>query len=210
MRPPSVCPPLPPGTTNVHEVSGLCSRGAGPPTPNNLPPFPVTHDPFAILGLEPTFDLPAHVVERAYLVRAGATHPDAAGPGPDAADGAALLNRAKDTLLHSESRAGAMLSRLGGPSKEQDKSLPPGFLMEFMETRAEVDAALTGHDEAARWRWRAWALRRRADYERVVGQAFLSVGTPPAPSLLAVIRRELNAWRYIERLIEQIDPPGAP
>jgi len=36
------------------------------------------------------------------------------------------------------------------------------------------------------------------------------VGDPPDPALLGEIRTQLNAWRYIERLIEQLDPQYDP
>ena len=39
---------------------------------------------------------------------------------------------------------------------------------------------------------------------------FQSLSSPPAAESLAEIRIRLNAWRYIERLIEQLDPGYDP
>lgn len=174
-------------------------------------------NPFQILGLEPTFHLNGGVLQRAYLKRIAALHPDHAGgtevPG-DAVDGeeadSAMLNRARRELEDPERRAGALLSALGGPAKEADKSLPDGFLMEIMETREAVEAASTAQERA---RWRSWAAERRGAYTATVAKMFdeaMQASGVQRATTLAAIRRELNAWRYIERLIEQLDPDYDP
>lgn len=160
-------------------------------------------DPFEVLGLSPRFDLDVREIERAYLRKAAVLHPDAAGDAH--AEGAADLNRARAALSNSERRAEVLLRRLGGPDKEHDKSLPTGFLMEILETREQVEETLAAGDEAGRARWRAWGLERRAEYEHRAGELFRA--SPPA---LAEIRKTLNAWRYIERLLEQLDPDYDP
>ncbi len=145
------------------------------------------------------FELPAAEVERAYLIRAAALHPDlAGGTGNDSA----ALNDAKETLLNSELRANALLEVLGGPGKGQDRSLPEGFLVEVMEVREAAGAA--GASESGRWR--AWAVEKRRGYERDVGAMFAAVAGDRG--LLREVRRTLNAWRYIERMIEQLDSGG--
>jgi DnaJ-domain-containing protein 1 len=169
----------------------------------------VANDPFAALGVAARFDLDRLAVERAYLNRAAKLHPDVVGDEGDAPVQLASLNRAKATLLDDERRANALVAVLGGPAKEQDKSLPDGFLFEMMETRQQIEAAVASGDAAERSRWQRWAQLRRSEYrERVAG---LFARAADAGTLRAV-RVELNAWRYIERLIEQLDPrydPGA-
>ncbi|CAG0955213.1 hypothetical protein PHYC_00425 [Phycisphaerales bacterium] len=163
----------------------------------------MTGDPFAVLGLSPGFDLDRQAIERAYLRKAAALHPDAAGEA--SSEQAADLNRARAALADSERRAEALLRRLGGPEKERDKSLPTGFLMEIMEVREQVEAALAEADEPGRAHWRAWALDQRSEYERRISELFRA-GPPP----LTEIRKTLNAWRYVERLLEQLDPEYDP
>lgn len=172
---------------------------------------PAPADPFETLGLPARFDLDAAAVDRAYLARAAACHPDLAGGDPDkaaeAARRSALLNGAKAALLNPETRARALLDRLGGaPGSERD--LPDGSLMEIMETRMAVEEAAAGGDQAELARWRNWAAEQRRDYIDRVGNMFAVLGDSPSPEALSAIRRKLNAWRYIERMAEQIGGDG--
>lgn len=167
-------------------------------------------DPFAVLDLPRTFDLDRTRIERAYLERASALHPDVPGMPPadddDPGSAAAELNRARQDLSDPETRANVLLALLGGPSKEQDRSLPDGFLMEMMEVREQMEAAQTARDTAALEKWGAWAEDQRRGHVAAVGDLFRqaeSQGPAPAPSLLKAIRTRLNAWRYIERMLEQ-------
>lgn len=162
------------------------------------------NDPFETLGLPPRFDLDPAVIERAYLSRVAPLHPDIARGDPDAARRAAVVNDARRTLDDPERRANALLARLGGPTKEAEKSLPPGFLAEMMEVRESIDDALASGDPAARSTWVAWAADRRAHHSRAAAALFAALGPQPDASTLRTIRTELNAWRYTERLIEQL------
>lgn len=171
-------------------------------------------DPFHTLRLPPRFDLEPAAVERAYLARAAAIHPDLASTDPerqaDAARRSATLNQARATLLDPERRAIALLDRLGGPSASQDRSLPDGFLMEMMEVRERIDEEIADEGGAARSRWEAWAGERRSEHEAAVGVMFATLHEPADPGVLAKIREQLNAWRYIERLGDQLDPGHEP
>ena len=166
------------------------------------------HDPFTALGLEPRFDLTDAEIEAAYLTRVASVHPDTAPAGTTPADPAAL-NDARAALLDAERRANALLAHLGGPGPSEDKSLPDGFLMEMMEVRGEIEDAIDSGGDAERARWEAWADERRAEFVHDVSARFAAAdGSLPEP--LAAIRTRLNAWRYIERLIEQLDPDYDP
>jgi molecular chaperone HscB len=164
-------------------------------------------DAFDLLGLEPRFDLDPARLERAYLTRAARLHPDLASGNPDAPVKAAALNHAKAALSDPESRANLLLARLGGPSKDQDKSLPDGFLMDMLETRERAEGDLSSADPARLAPWKQWTQDQRSHYAQRVGELFraLPAGGSHADTLRA-IRLELNAWRYIERLAEQLDP----
>lgn len=164
-------------------------------------------DPFDTLGLAPCFDLSDEQIERAYLARIAAAHPDRETGGQDRA---ASLNDARRVLLDPERRAAALLARMGGPGAAEDKSLPDGFLMEIMETRAEIEQAMAADpSDETRAQWEAWAGRRRAEYARQVSALFERAAGGER-GVLAEIRTLLNAWRYIERLIEQLDPDYDP
>ncbi len=160
-------------------------------------------DPFAALGLPRRFDLAEADIARAHLRTIALAHPDVAGA--DSEKLAAELNAARDQLMDPESRAEALITILGGPAKGDDKALPPAFLMEMMETRESIETDLAADALVARAKWGSWATARRREHAVRVAEFFAM--TPPD---LAGVRKELNAWRYIERLIEQLDPAYDP
>jgi hypothetical protein len=182
---------------------------------------PSPHDAFAVLGLPRRFGLCPGDVQRAYLNKVMQAHPDAVGAEmlddlDDASSLAANLNRAKATLESDEARANLLLALLGGPGKEADKSLPDGFLMEIMEIREQVDDALAskGPSQATeRAKWKQWALAQRTEYAKTASEMFqrLESAVDPVASVVARdLRRHLNAWRYIERMLEQLDESYDP
>ncbi|MGE3109420.1 MAG: DnaJ domain-containing protein [Phycisphaerales bacterium] len=174
-------------------------------------------DAFDILGVPARFDLSPAAIRSAYLALSARLHPDAVEPSaasdPDAQARAAELNAAKQSLDDPESRADLLLRRLGGPAKEQDKSLPATFLAEMLHTRELIEEALQSRDDSRIDPWRDWAADRRRRHIATVGELFAALDHPAgrlAPDLRAAhlrsIRAELNMWRYIERLIEQLEP----
>ncbi|MGD9690986.1 MAG: iron-sulfur cluster co-chaperone HscB C-terminal domain-containing protein [Phycisphaerales bacterium] len=174
-------------------------------------------DPFETLGLPARFDLDQAAIEQAYLSRTTAAFGPGGGAGgtrsaggvgvgePDPAI-AARLNQARATLRDPEQRANALLARLGGPAKETDRSLPAGFLQEMMDVRERLEAQR--HDPQAIDRWEVWGERRRREHIAGVRELFARLepggGGPADPAVLALIRQRLNAWRYIERMLEQV------
>lgn len=166
----------------------------------------MTADPFDTLGLPPSFDLQAAEIGRAYLARVARMHPDIAA-ADDVATRSADLNQARAVLLDPELRAVALLARLGGPTAEQDRSLAQTFLAEMMEVREECEAAISSGDPEAVARWRGWAAARRAEFIAEVSKQFRAIGAAPGDPGLRELRRTLNAWRYIERMIQQLDEP---
>lgn len=179
-------------------------------------------DPFQVLGITPRFNVDPAEIRRAYLVAIAREHPDREiggndwdsddEPGPAAAE----LNEAKRTLEDDHARAVVLLAQLerstksSGGSPDGDRSISPTFLAEIMEVREALEAAT---DEAEAVRWRGWAQARRAEYARQVGEAFSRLIPAQNPmndaertALLARIRRILNEWRYIERLLDPERP----
>jgi len=175
-----------------------------------------TSNPFAVLGLPRRFDLDAAGIEQAFLMRLGGVHPDLAGE--DASMDAAALTEARAVLADPERRAVALLTLLGGASASEDRSLPDGFLMEMMELREQIEAELGAGGEAARARWASFGAERRREHIARVAALLDGLGegdgggskVPAAGDRLSQVRRELNAWRYTERLIEQLDPGYEP
>jgi DnaJ-domain-containing protein 1 len=180
---------------------------------------PTVANPFSTLGLPLRFPVDQSALERAWLRKAAAAHPDRAGGGEGSAHAAshdaAVLNAAKRVLADDERAANALLRVLGGPDASADKTLPDGVLAEMLEKRDELHEARS--DESKRAELDAWATDRRAEHLRRLEAMFDDVlpsesagegEVEPAaePERLSAIRTELNALRYIERFIEQLDP----
>jgi DnaJ-domain-containing protein 1 len=174
-------------------------------------------DSFDILALPPRFDLKPGEIQRAYLALAAQAHPDSNDAGTDLSDGledeadgvSAALNAAKDLLLDDEARANLLLARLGGLAAHQDRTLPPTLLMEMMEKRSEFEEAKSRGDSGAMGSLRAWADEQRNARVAAVGGLFadvLAAGQRGAGAAdkLKQLRVELNAWRYVERMLEQV------
>lgn len=179
--------------------------------------MPAHNDPFAALGLPRTLDLSSDQIQRAYLVRMAAAHPDAGSDAVPDADPptehdasleAARLNDARRTLAHPERRAIALYTLLSldagrSPDSKIDAALPAGFLMEIMSIREQIESAVAAQSLPQIESWREWAIGQRSAYLNAVGELL-------AGRDFANARQQLNAWRYIERLIEQLDPAYDP
>ncbi len=170
-----------------------------PETPENLEPG---HDsPFALLGLPPVFTIDEAALERAWLKKSARLHPDRTGDDPDAARALARINAARAVIRDPESRARALLDALGGAPEDSTNALPDGFLMDIFEIRSDLEAARTNGDAQTIEEHESWARARRDEHIAQVAQLFETRGDPPQADVLRSIRLELNAWRYIERLL---------
>jgi hypothetical protein len=85
--------------------------------------------------------------------------------------------------------------------------------VDVLELRSDMDDALASGDPARRSRVERVASERRAAHVEAVRALFATAtaGAPPAgrcdPAILAALRRELNAWRYVERMREALAGP---
>lgn len=162
-------------------------------------------DPFDLLGVPAEFEVDPARIERAWLRLAGQLHPDRVSNDEEAQALLAQINEARQSLLNPELRANVLLHRLGGPTKEQDRSLPEGFLAEMMEVRENAEDARQSGD-TARWEgFQKWAGDRRMEHLTKVRQMFGAIRDGSDERVLKSIRTELNAWRYIERMLEQLE-----
>ena len=186
----------------------------------------MTPDAFDVLGMKPAYSMDPAEIERAYLTRVASCHPDLARSDParasEAATRAAALNQARNTLLNDEKRGWALLGRLWTDTQSNDNQgdrdeLPDGFLLEMMETRLLIEEALASCDATRIEQWREWAQTQRAGYKSTIAACFARIEALSPDSehpetiqtrsettdIFHKIRSQLNAWRYIERLIEQ-------
>lgn len=169
-------------------------------------------DPFATLQLPRRFEVDPAELHRRYIQASAATHPDRYTDPVEqaqAAERAAEVNQAYAVLSDPERRADALLTLLGGPAKDEDKSLPPDLLMDMMEVRERLEDAVASNDQKELANLQAWANDQRESHLKKITALFHEVGdnteTIPADTAKAV-RLELNTLRYIQRMLDQM--PG--
>ena len=160
-------------------------------------------DHFDRLGLPRRFALDAAAVEREYLARSRALHPDYHRLGSSAEQAASTelsagLNEAYTTLKDPFRRAEYLLKLQGGPSAGELKDVPPEFLEEMLDLRMEI-AGLTADSPAAAAMEKQLAQRRDALLSRV---GDLLDGT--SPDRLTEARRLLNATKYVQNLVRDL------
>lgn len=170
------------------------------------------NDLFAVLGVPHRFDLDPADLHRRFLAASAANHPDRY-TDPDqqqeAARRAAQINEAYRRLADPETRAKALLALLGEGDEWDEKSLPPELLMEVLEIREEMEQAIAQQDHETLTRLRGWAQQQRAGYLKRIAEFFDSVNSSSGPQrsqTLQKIQLQVNALRYIQRMLEQM--PG--
>lgn len=160
---------------------------------------------FEILGVPARFDLDEGQLLQRFIALSSQTHPDRFTDPveqAEAAERAAAINEAYRVLKDPESRAEALLTVMGGADRSSDKSLPPDLLMDMMEVRERMESAIESSDRAALEELRTRATQTQREYLERIGSLFASAASDPGA--LKQIRLELNALRYIERMLEQM------
>jgi molecular chaperone HscB len=160
-------------------------------------------DHFARLGLPRRFSLDTAALEREYLARSRALHPDYHQLKSKAEQAAsveltAALNEAYSTLKDPFRRAEYLLKLDGGPTASEMKEMPAAFLEEMLELRMEIAELTPDSPEAIAMEKRL--VDRRDEMLNRVGE--LLEGTPPTG--LIESRRLLNATKYINNLIRDL------
>jgi DnaJ-domain-containing protein 1 len=174
---------------------------------NDLPPPPPdasdsSSNAFAVLGIEPTFDLDARRLRSVWMRRAAAVHPDSAG----AAHESAAVNESYRCLLDPRSRAIALLALLGAPTVDQ-RAVPEGFLIEMMELRELADGVRQDPVGAESLRRRARDASAEA-LERIRGVFARVADAGWTEECAREVWMQLNVLRAFERMLEQLDREG--
>ena len=168
-------------------------------------------NPFDALELEPRFGLDPADVRRRAIRAAARLHPDRASDPVTAAEQAtelAVINEAAGVLLDEIARAEVIIRLHGGPLPAEDQSLPEGFLESMLATRMELEEAVDSGDEAGKLALEAWARSEWSERRNSVAE-LLDQDSIPGPDRLISARREINRWRYSQRMLEQLDSSGS-
>ncbi len=171
-----------------------------------MPAVPADGDPFAILGLKPSYALAAEALRAALLRESLRWHPDRLALADRAARRAA-----EERMADPISRAEAVLARAGAPMpRGTDHVSCPGSLLALLELKEELAEAKSAGQPARL----AEAASRLVEEERRsledLARAFAAweaAGAPPGKA------RELHARlaeaTYLRRTAEELTREGA-
>jgi molecular chaperone HscB len=160
-------------------------------------------DHFERLGLPRRFSLDTAALEREYLARSRALHPDYHQLKSTAEQAAsveltAALNEGYSTLKDPFRRAEFLLKLDGGPTASEMKEMPAAFLEEMLDLRMEIAELAPDSPEAVAMEKRL--VDRRNEMLNRVGE--LLEGSSPSRQIES--RRLLNATKYINNLIRDL------
>jgi molecular chaperone HscB len=158
----------------------------------------MTH--FERLGLPQRSAIDPAALERNYLERSRAIHPDHTGNDPTSLELSAALNEAYTILRDPGRRAEYLLNLAGGPTPPQVSQPPPEFLEEMLDLRMQIEEAKS--DPATRAEFELTLSHRRTKWLDEAGQALDSEG---ASTKLTAIRQTLNAVKFLNGLLRDLN-----
>jgi DnaJ-domain-containing protein 1 len=175
---------------------------------------PAELSPFELFGLAPGFALDERALEKRLRATMRLVHPDVHGAAPAeqrerAERASARLNGAYATLADPLARADWLVGWLGGPSESQQRSLPQQFLHEVLEWNELLEEARAGARPALDGlpALQAMLLSRRSEALQTAERLLSPLPARGAPRL-AEVRAQLNAMRYFERTLSEIEALG--
>lgn len=171
--------------------------------------IPSGPDPFAVLGIEPRFDLDPAQLEARFRERSREVHPDRFAGASAGTRAAALvqtraLNDAYQVLRKPQRRAEHLLGRHGIAIDDRER-LDPGFLMEILERREELaEARAAGELERVNLLAADMRARQRAIVEGLT-RHFAALDGGDDAAVLAAIKHDLITMRYVGRYVDECD-----
>lgn len=177
-----------------------------------LLPLEKDPSPFETLGLPVSHTVDAADLRRRLLRFSRLTHPDFFATASEeekarAEHATALLNEAYEVVSDDVGRADWLVRNLRGPDENEERAMPQAFLAEVLEWNEILDEARrsAGASEDPRLaRLREALLGKRREALEVVAKLLAPLPEPGA-SRLREVRRELNAVRYLDRTLSEIE-----
>jgi len=166
-------------------------------------------DPFATLGLPPSFDLDVRTIAERKLALSRALHPDRyvgrpAGERRAALSKALEVNEAARQLSNPITRAEAVLLTLGAVNDETPHAPSQAFLMDILELREDLRAAGRAHEQA-----KLDALVQQVDARKAETLKRLSVAFADAQrnqyAARPVVHQLLSELRYLQRFSDEAE-----
>ncbi len=168
-------------------------------------------DPFVLLGLEPAFDLGQKELRKRLVRHSRLVHPDFfSGAEPALRDRAehnsAALNEAFGVLSDDFRRADWLVRARGAPDEAAERSMPQAFLMEVMEWNEQLEEARAEPSSEAREDLSRLHIALQEEREALFETVAADLAADSAePETLTRMRRTLNAVRYIDRALGEIE-----
>jgi molecular chaperone HscB len=166
------------------------------------------NDPFATLGIDPTFSIDLAAVEQRHRDLSRALHPDRFAGAP-AAERRLALNRAIEVneawraVRDPIKRAEALMRRAGVPVGEVEEPKPsPDLLMEVMESREALAEAVQTKDPAAVRRLGEEMQARMDATLLALGKGFDEAGADRVK--LGALLPKMGELRYIRRFLDEV------
>jgi molecular chaperone HscB len=168
--------------------------------------------PFAILGFEPSDEVDARELRKRFLRFGRLAHPDffareSADVRALAEQSSARINEAHDILADDARRADWLVRDLGGPDENDERQMPKEFLLEVLEWNEVLEAAR--HAGASASASQLDELEQELRAQRAVTidsvRSKLAPLPPPHAPVLREVRRDLNAVRYLDRALGDIE-----
>lgn len=164
----------------------------------------MSDDPFAIFGLDRQFAIDTQALRQAFLRLSSAHHPDGFVDPLEQAEAVEKMSQLTESyrvLDDPEQRARALLA-LSGLELDDDKDkLPPDLLMEVMDVREAMEDAIASSNQTELARLRVWAHEQREYHLQQIAKLFEQ---DLNASKALPVRLQLNALRYMQRMIEQM------
>lgn len=168
-------------------------------------------DPWALFGLEPCMQVDQKALRKSLMRFSRLVHPDFFGDAePEvralAERNSSELNAAFGLLSDDYRRADFLVRRLGGPTTEDVRDMPQAFLMEVMEWNETLEEVRGETDPEAQEDLTKLLFSLQEERAELFGaiEAHLTP-LPDSSDDLETVRRQLNAVRYIDRALHEIE-----
>ena len=168
-------------------------------------------DHFKVMGLPHCFEIDSEELENLYQRLSLGMHPDFFGEAPEkqkllSEKSSVMLNAAYSILREPSSRARYLLLLLAREKNLQTDALPEGFLQEMFIFQESLDEMLESGDQSALCKMNKDLQNRYTFIESNYAALFKKFETSPDnPEILQQLQTQLNAERYLRRLLDRIN-----
>ena len=168
-------------------------------------------DHFKVMGLPRSFEIDSAELENLYQRLTLEMHPDYFVEAPEkqkhlSEKSSVMLNAAYSTLREPSSRAKYLLPLLDREKSLKTDALPERFLQEMFTFQESLDEMLESGDQSALCKMNEDLQNRHTFIESNYADLFKKFETSPENhEILQLLQTQLNAERYLRRLLDRIN-----